>query len=630
MAPWRLGPVFVYECVTAARRWQTYAGRTAFLALLFTSLAVVWAAKCAGDPDAANLSRLAQVGESFFYALAGTQLVLVLLAAPAYTAGAICLDKARGTLAHMLVTELSSAEIILGKLGSRLLPVLGMVLATLPILALATLLGGIAPNALFGSFVVTLGVAVASCALALALSVWGSKPSEALLITYSVLAVLLLALPAWYLLPSGVISRSPPAWLEKSNPFWMAFAPYLHSGGADLHDYLIFLGVCLGLTALLTLLATVTLRRSATRLSGRRGWWRGGLFGYWLRGIGPSLDFNPVLWREWHRRWPSHWLRVLWIVYGLLSLSVTFLALVGKRSWEQNNLAAKVNAFQYAFGLLLVCVMSVSSLLEERVRGRLEVLLTTPLSTSSIVWGKWWGAYRSALLVMVLPLAMAFYLGIESSWKNQQWHADRMVSGVLCFWPILLFYGPVGISLTLAWLTGDRGKEDWRKYWAWYRQALVFLPVVLGGTVCVMFLSLMTDRKTEAMLLLIGLMLAYGATATSLGLALATWVKRFDVAIGLSVALYVLVSGGALLALRAFGIWRVEREHGYVSPWFGIEALTSELGEANRAVMFSGGIIWGVFYMIVAVVLAGLTRCTFNRYLGRASERRFWPTRSRV
>ena len=34
-----------------------------------------------------------------------TQLALILLAAPAATAGAICQDKARGTLAHVMVTD---------------------------------------------------------------------------------------------------------------------------------------------------------------------------------------------------------------------------------------------------------------------------------------------------------------------------------------------------------------------------------------------------------------------------------------------------------------------------------------------------------------------------------------------
>ncbi len=43
----------------------------------------------------------------------------------------------------MLVTELADSEIVLGKLAARLLPVLALVTATIPVLALSGLLGGI-------------------------------------------------------------------------------------------------------------------------------------------------------------------------------------------------------------------------------------------------------------------------------------------------------------------------------------------------------------------------------------------------------------------------------------------------------------------------------------------------------
>ena len=78
-------------------------------------------------------------------AIIGVELTLVMLAAPAATAGAICVDRARGTLAHMLVTDLSDPEIVLGKLAARLLPVLGLVACTWPVLAICSLLGGIDP-----------------------------------------------------------------------------------------------------------------------------------------------------------------------------------------------------------------------------------------------------------------------------------------------------------------------------------------------------------------------------------------------------------------------------------------------------------------------------------------------------
>ena len=51
-----------------------------------------------------------------------------------------------GDLAHMLATDLSDAEIVLGKLAARLLPVLGLVGCTWPVLAITSLLGGIDPR----------------------------------------------------------------------------------------------------------------------------------------------------------------------------------------------------------------------------------------------------------------------------------------------------------------------------------------------------------------------------------------------------------------------------------------------------------------------------------------------------
>ena len=125
-------------------------------------------------------------------AVIGTQLTLVLLAAPAATAGAICLDRSRGTLTHLLVTDLTDREIVLGKLAARLTPVLVLVAATLPVMELLTLLGGVDPDALLGAFVVTLGVAVLGCCLALVFSIRVRRTHEALLATYAVWGLWLL------------------------------------------------------------------------------------------------------------------------------------------------------------------------------------------------------------------------------------------------------------------------------------------------------------------------------------------------------------------------------------------------------------------------------------------------------
>src|SRR3954470_7129139 len=110
MPRWGLGPVFAYEWLTAARRWQTYALRALFLLVLLAAVAVVWwgqrdNSRRSGAPQMSR-QEYARFGEELAVGFVGTELALVLLAAPAAAAGSICLDKQRGNLTHLLVTDL--------------------------------------------------------------------------------------------------------------------------------------------------------------------------------------------------------------------------------------------------------------------------------------------------------------------------------------------------------------------------------------------------------------------------------------------------------------------------------------------------------------------------------------------
>src|SRR5271157_1064688 len=146
------GPVFAYEWLTTTRRWQLYALRAGFVCAILAGMVCILQFN---DPTIAagstpSLQALASYGRRLYLTVVSIELTVVLLVAPAATAGAVCLDKARGTLDHMLATDLSNAEIVLGKLGVRLVPVLGLIACVVPIMALAGMLGGIDPTALFG------------------------------------------------------------------------------------------------------------------------------------------------------------------------------------------------------------------------------------------------------------------------------------------------------------------------------------------------------------------------------------------------------------------------------------------------------------------------------------------------
>jgi ABC-type transport system involved in multi-copper enzyme maturation permease subunit len=202
---WGPGPVFVHESIAVTRRWQLYALRSGFVLSLLGALALVWVGVCAesGKPvGSISIKQLAEGGEYFFYAISTTQLMVVLLVAPAATAGAICLDRARGNLTHMLVTELADAEIVLGKLAARLLPVVALVAATIPVLALSGLLGGIIFEAIVSLTLITLVLAIFGCALALAISVRATKTHEVLMAVYGVESLWVLSPLVWEILSS--------------------------------------------------------------------------------------------------------------------------------------------------------------------------------------------------------------------------------------------------------------------------------------------------------------------------------------------------------------------------------------------------------------------------------------------
>ncbi len=403
-----LGPVFAMEWLTTARRWQVYAGRSAFVGVLLVGLGSVWFSSVMGRPPL-TIGEAAGVGRSFFVAIALVQIVSILLVGPAAMAGAICQEKARGNLALLLLTDLSDSEIVLGKLGARLVPVAGLVFSALPVLALGSLLGGIDPLALFGLLLISIGLAALGSSIAFALSVWGTRAHEVLLATFAVYMVWMLGLPVWdhFVWLRGFPPL--PRWAQSAHPTFLAFAPYTRAGEVSILDYLGFLAGSLAASAALVALAIRRLRAvvvrqasgGAGRVSGRG------------RTRGPDLDRSPILWYEWHRKRPTPWLSAL--IRSYFATSIGFSALAIEDSLRplapfHGWLPSYVNAFQVAIGMALLVIPAALATAEERARGSLDILLTTPLSSSSIVLAKWWGVYRQVPMVVALPALVAAVL----------------------------------------------------------------------------------------------------------------------------------------------------------------------------------------------------------------------------
>ena len=81
------GPVFVYEWLTAARRWQPYALRSLFVGLILIGMMIVQSDRPgrARGPSV-SLHDLAVIGEQTYRSCVMIELTQILLAAPAVTA----------------------------------------------------------------------------------------------------------------------------------------------------------------------------------------------------------------------------------------------------------------------------------------------------------------------------------------------------------------------------------------------------------------------------------------------------------------------------------------------------------------------------------------------------------------
>ncbi len=432
-----------------------------------------------------GLATKAHLGESIFYAVVGVQLTLVLLAAPAATAGAICLDKARGVLVHLLVTDLSAAEIVLGKLAARLLPVIGLVACAAPVLFICMLFGGIDPEALVGAEIVVLGVACAGCALALALSVWCKKTYEVVLVVYAFWLVVLLSEPIYSLVTRPIGPLGVPFWLENVNPYWVAFAPYWRPGTTTWLEPVAFLAGCLvfalaGVVIAMARARVVTVRQAGQSALATKWWsrlrWQG------LPVFRPGLDGNPVLWRDWHYRRPGGWVRAVWFCYGLLALAFTATA-----HYQASTIAglggiilpAFVNGLQVAVGLLLLSVLSVTSLAEERVRNSFDVLLTTPLPTRAIVWGKWLGVYRKVFWLLLLPVLLTSsiaYFDISAPVPEDRWRFPLVLGALILTWGAAIT--SLGLALATAMASLPRAVASSVSAYVALSVGLLFVMVV--------------------------------------------------------------------------------------------------------------------------------------------------------
>jgi ABC-type transport system involved in multi-copper enzyme maturation permease subunit len=110
------------------------------------------------------------IGQGIFAALLMLMTLQVVFLAPSSTAGAISLEREKQTLELLIATPISSLAIVVGKLLSALVYVFLLIAASIPLMAVVFVFGGIGPETVLAGYLVLLATALGLGSFGLACS----------------------------------------------------------------------------------------------------------------------------------------------------------------------------------------------------------------------------------------------------------------------------------------------------------------------------------------------------------------------------------------------------------------------------------------------------------------------------
>lgn len=370
-----------------------------------------------------HVGALAQFSISAFQVLALVQGVVLVFLGMSAAVIAVGQEKERRTIDLLLLTELTSAELVWGKLLASVWSALMMLLAGAPVFMLLVVLGGVSLDQLVRMGCVTLAAVVACGSLGSTLALWREKTFQSLSLTaVAILGVTLLAEGALRYDGTGSLAQAVPArWIIASSP-WHALLEAIRppeSNAGQLSAAWLFVLHALLATGLLNTLSVYRLRRwvlaqeparAVSTTNNGESVHRDS-----VRRHTRAMWANPVLWRE-VRTW-AYGSRTLLVrvAYGALAASIA----VAVHDLAQRG--GPIGAFELArpivpllvISLLLINAQAVTSLTSERDARALDLLLVTDLSPREFVFGKLGGILYNTREMVLAPLILGGYLGYE-------------------------------------------------------------------------------------------------------------------------------------------------------------------------------------------------------------------------
>ncbi|HEU4752857.1 MAG TPA: ABC transporter permease subunit [Armatimonadota bacterium] len=188
-------PVLGREFRSRMRGARSYLITGAYAGVVMTAvLLVYWTVAANTEPRTGN-QLAAEAGRAIWTWGCIAQAVLLPLVVPAFTCGAITLERERDLLELLLLTRQSSFQICTGKAAAGIGLGLMLLLSSVPALALSVILGGVAPGEMLACLSVLVSSVLLAGALGLAVSTLAPKTVSATVFVYLLVGLTLIGLP---------------------------------------------------------------------------------------------------------------------------------------------------------------------------------------------------------------------------------------------------------------------------------------------------------------------------------------------------------------------------------------------------------------------------------------------------
>lgn len=475
-------PIVVREMRVTARKGSTYWIRfaAAALALLIGGWSFLFLTQMGATTVA---------GQTLFAGLTGLAWLYAFLGGIFKTADTLSEEKREGTLGLLFLTDLKGYDIVFGKIVAASVNWFFGLLALFPVLALALLMGGVAPGEFWRKILALTNMLFYSLALGMFVSSFTRNERRAAALTLALLALFLWApseLAEWHKKNTGALEFSP--WLvfpDVSRPLEYA-SDFLYNRNARV--YWGSLGASHVIGWLFLLLASLIvphtwqqqagkisrLQESAEQLTYGKNRERRKRFRQ------RALDINPFYWVASRARG-----RLLGVMLAL----ATATGLYAVNFWRRPNAWDSPWDFIWPVfwlqGLLKIWIAfeACRRFVEDRRNGALELVLCTPFTPNEIIRGQWRALIHQFGLPVLCVLLIDAVLACAGALFPQ---TNTFIAGMREYYLFLLMLAAsvavfIADIIALAWLSMWRGLKARHSYTAllWTLAQLLAGPWVL-------------------------------------------------------------------------------------------------------------------------------------------------------